>query len=214
MTITKKTRLLPAPFVGTILDVSIDEGLVFKIRIAHLAEGREHITVDWGDGTREVFDGDVSAVLHTYPAQGDYSIRFSDDVEYLAISNYNSKSTYYTVYAPMVRGFYSNAKRLRTIDPCAFRHCVNLSSLDVQKADVVAINEWAFEDCRSLPNELSFPAVKDIQGTTDALPFAGCSGITALHFAKANEEAIRALPLWEPTGGNFGAENATVYFDL
>lgn len=211
MTITKKTRLLPLPFIGSILDVSIDEGLVFKIRIARLAEGREHITVDWGDDTREVFDGNISSVSHTYPAQGDYRIRLSDDVEYISISSQATTSAYYAVYAPMVRGFHSNAKRLKAFKSYAFRHCVNLSSFDVKNADIETINERAFEDCPSLPNELSFPSVKDIQGTTDTLPFAGCSSITALHFAKANEEAIRALSGFDTA---FGAANATVSFDL
>lgn len=214
MTITKKTRLLPASFVGTILTVRVGEERIFKIRVASLAEGRERITVDWGDGTVETFGATLADVGHLYPTAGEYRIRLSDDVSKLGIGAASSSSEYNKVYAPMVTGFFSNGSRFTSMGPYSMRGCVNLTAFDVEGAAVETISNFAFKECAALSGELRFPRVTSILGGMAGLAFSGCTGIGVLRFGSANEAAVKSSPGWAASGGKFGAVNATVSFDL
>lgn len=192
MKIICKTTLLAMPDLGSVLSVRIGENRLFKLRGATLAEGCDHVTVDWGDGSEpETFNTDLSDALHTYSSAGDYAIRFSDGIGQIMIGYRSDSSDYNTIYAPMVTGFVSNASRLSEIPANAFRSCVNLMRFDVAESSVSAIYGSAFKNCAALSGALSFPMVKDIAGGLGALPFTGCSRIAALRFSRANETAIR-----------------------
>ena len=45
------------------------------------------------------------------------------------------------------------------------------------------------------------------------VPFFNCAGISEIHFAAANEEAVKASPAYH-VDPHLGAANATLYFDL
>lgn len=188
--ITKKVRLIPAPFVGTTIRIRVGDGLVFKFRNVVLAEGCTSITIDWGDGTTEVYNASISGGAHSYPAPGEYCIRISDDTKNICIGFSNDESEYTTVFAPMVLLFTSNAKKLSIIPGYGLCNCINLTCFDVSSSNVRTISSAAFKNCSGLSGELFFPEVGTIQGGATTLPFYGCTGITALHFKEANEAAI------------------------
>ena len=190
--ITKKVTLLPAPFVGTKVKIHLDDNLLFNVRGAKLADGRTSIKVEWGDGTTEDFNGDLTAAAHTYPAPGDYIISISDDVRNFGIGGVTDASVHSSVYAPMVIEIVSNAKLLTLLPGYAFNNCRNMTLFDVNGASVSAIGIGAFKNCVSLDGELFFPKVSDIQGSASKMPFSGCTGITALHFAEEHQEEIKA----------------------
>lgn len=193
--ITKKVRLIPAPFVGTILNVRVGDGLVFKIRGVRLAEGCEHITLDWGDGEIQVFDRTITDAAHSYPSPGEYTIRISDDIRNFSFSGETPESEYTTVYAPMLTGFATNATRLAIISSHAFHNAYNLSRLDISGSAAEIISAASFKGCAALEGEFYFPRVNDVRGEGAggiALPFEGCVNITALHFSEQFEEQIKA----------------------
>ena len=107
-----------------------------------------------------------------------------------------------------VTSFATNAKKLTALSAYAFAECANLSVLDISRdAALSSFILRAFRNCVSLPSEVRLYTLKALTSNS----FEGCPQITALRFLKANEDVIREKPGFETA---FGAENATVYFDL
>ena len=201
--ITKKARLVPAPFVGSILNVNIGDGLVFKLRKATIAEECDQFILDWGDGSKEVFDFDASDVEHHYPAPGLYGIKLSDGVESVIVGHNSSDSEYSEIYAPMVSSFFSNAQHFNVLASNGFNNCINLVHFDVSGAMVKTLSGNVLRNCSSLAGELYFPKVNAIRGSDTSLPFVGCGNLTRIHFALSNETKIRACAIFktDPTLG-------------
>ena len=200
--ITKKVRLIPAPFVGTKIKISVLDSLKFKIRVLVLAEGHDKIAIEWGDGSTQFLNKTSTSVEHDYPSTGDYIIKLSDDVKHICIGFPNGESEYHTIYAPMVRGFSSNATQLLLIPGFGFHNCVNLQCFDVAKSGVKSILSESFKNCASLSGELFFPKVNELNGDSSSMPFAGCTKITAIHFANANAAAITASTAYNADEGH------------
>ena len=201
MKIMKKTRLLPPLFVGTRIGISLTDSLVWGIRTAVLAEGHTAVLIDWGDGTRQTCEA-VTEVTHTYPAPGKYEVRISDDIR-----SFNLHWGDDAKKLP-VTSFATNAKNLTSLSAYAFAECANLSVLDISPdAALSTCVIRAFKNCVSLPSELRLYHLKILASNT----FEGCPQIRALRFSAENKAEVL-----EKTGfaTAFGAENATVYFDL
>ena len=212
--ITKKVRLIPAPFVGSILKIQLGQIRNFKFRKGLLADGCERVVIDWGDGSTEEFTESFSGVEHNYADQGNYAIRISDGSKYIGIGHIEDDDEFCTVYAPMVVGFYSNAQNMNTLSAYTFKKCVNLAEFDVSASAINKIGKGAFTGCSKLVGKLYFPKVDNLEEAEGTMPFTGCSGITELHFAKEHELEIKSLDVWELSNHNFGAENAAIFFDL
>lgn len=208
MTITKKTRLLAAPFVGTRIRIKLDdpESLAWGIYTLTLAEGREKAVIDWGDGASDMV-ADSSPVIHTYAKTGDYEIRISDDISGLRCSTSSSMPDFRNVYAPMIREFFTNSTLLGTLENYCFDFAINLRVVSCARSGVRKIMKSAFYECISLAGRLDFPGVEFLASGS----FRNCTEITELHFDAANEATIRTLSGFDT---KFGAENATVFFDL
>ena len=204
MTITKKTRLLAAHDTRIKIKLDDPESLTWGMKTLTLAEGHEKALVDWGDGTRtEVTASGVQ--VHTYAQPGEYEVRISDDVVKVQCLVKNGQSVHQLVYAPMIREFTSNATLLENLGGDGFYKAVNLTTL--QCPGVRELGRWTLQFCTGLVGRLDFPQVSSIGEET----FSGSTGITELHFSEANEAVISALPGFTSA---FGAENATVFFDL
>lgn len=188
MTITKKTRLVPAPFVGTVVHIRVGEPLAFKFRAGVLTAGSEHVTVSWGDGVVEEFATGLADVGHVYPSPGDYVIKISDDVTSVCIGAMDETSDYCTIYAPMVTCVSSNASRLVSFPSYSFQNCFNMTTFDVVGSSLVSLFSGVFKDCRALEGEFRFPNISRLVGITPQ--FAGCTKISVLHFAREHENAI------------------------
>jgi len=242
MLIMKKVRLVNpvVPVIptglGTFLVVDATASRTFGITTGTLAAGSESVTVDWGDGERETIVGDIDRLSHAYAKPGQYVVSVSDDIQGFGVGKLGSDA-FVTVYAPMIRECVSRGKLAR-LPTGAFRHAPNMTRLDLTQTVVTEIltNAFAkctgltsldglprtlsrlvracFLECTGLTGRVNLPGVSEIVVTTEAtLPFSGCTNIAEIHFAAANEEAIKATTAWS-LDPKLGAANAAVYFDL
>ena len=206
MIITKKTRLLAAHDTRIRIKLDDPDSLEWGIYSVNLADGCSAVTIDWGDGTVETFDGTESPV-HTYPRCGTYEVVLSDDLSTFRCSNSTASSPFQSIYAKRIVGVKSNTRKLDSISGVAFYCCENLTEFDVTASSVRSIGLRAFYKCTGLTGAMSFPTVNNINSTA----FVDCTGITELHFSEAHKAEIEALLGYKTA---FGAENATVYCDL
>ena len=196
MIIIKKTvRLVAAPepaFAGTRITILVpDDSRVFGIGAVYLAEGCGRAEVDWGDGSEPtILDGDASQLTHEYAAGGRYVVSFSDDVRSISANSSRTPDEYLNVYTPMIERIVSTADRLSTVGSRAFKGATSLV-------------EARFKSVALLPA----PNAANVQ-------FVGCDALREIHFAAANEEAIKATTGWARSEGTLGAPSATIYFDL
>lgn len=124
------------------------------------------VTVDWGDGTTpDVLTGTSVTVVqwtpnHEYAEPGDYVITLtvngsmgfygnSSANQYSGILRHSADAdTRNAVYQSAVRCVQIGAG-ITTISVCAFRHCVNLTSITIPDT-VTGIADYVFADCGAL----------------------------------------------------------------
>ena len=195
--ITKKVRLVPAPFVGTRITINLTNNPTFTLCQLQLAELSSSVTIDWGDGVVESF-GDSAVCRHTYPSAGLYVIKISDDVAILFSQSEQDDTDKKAIIA-----IESNAETMDSILTGAFSGCSNLASLEIDASKISSIGYSAFKDCASLPPFLNLHNVNNLISRLTLLPFSGCTNIREIHFSKANEEAIMASSAYktDPTLG-------------
>ena len=209
MKIICKTTLYPPPVIPeTRIRIRVDDpaSLTWGMKMLTLAEGHERAVIDWGDGiTTEVTLSEAQE--HTYAQPGEYEVRISDDLSALQCLMRVGQSVYQLVYAPMIREFRTNATLLESFGVDGFYKAANLTTLLCEGPGVRELGSWTLRYCTGLLGRLDFPQVNSIA----AQSFLGSTGITELHFSKANEAAITALPGFATS---FGAVNAQCVFDL
>ena len=89
------------------------------------------VYVDWGDGAVEKINGNISKLAHTYSANGNYTVKVSNNITSFAPS-YND-STWYGTTSHARYTFKNITKvgsRLTSIPSYAFYYCSALSSID------------------------------------------------------------------------------------
>jgi hypothetical protein len=69
----------------------------------------------------------------------------------------------------------------------------------------------AFSGCTGLTGSVSFPSLTRVMTVGLSNAFKGCIGITELHFRADAQSVIKKSAGYS---SNFGATNATIYFDL
>jgi hypothetical protein len=90
--------------------------------------------------------------------------------------------------------------------------CSNLKSATfplLETIDTEGLN-GAFAGCTSLTT-ISFPSLANVESDSLDECFSDCEELEEIHFRKDMEETIMLLDGFDE---NFGAENATIYFDL
>lgn len=207
--ICKTTLLAPAPpFVGTRIGIKLDDpaSLTWGIGKFTLADGHGSATISWGDGSQEQVTG--GELTHTYPRPGEYEVRITDDIK--DICCLYSASTEKTTFIEMVREFSTNATALATISGTCLAGAANLKTLKCEGSWVKSMLGRAFANCSSVIGRVDFLGAVTLGPNT----FTGCTGITEIHFAEANEAAIKAQSSWESSHHTFGAPNAVISFDL
>jgi len=229
------------PFVGTKVTLNVPaDSLVWGIDTADPAEEvSDSMTIEWGDG--EVYEGtnELGNLTHTYPAPGVYEVKISDDIVNMDFSG-RATSMYLTKYVKLITAIESNARNVDALtssflcaatnltrfdmrevpalvatDSC-MEGCTALTSLAGLPRSLVQIRKRAFANCTAATGRVDLPNVRAIGMSSDdatKAPFLGCEGITEIHFAAANEAAVKASPAYlaDP---HLGAANATLYFDL
>lgn len=111
---------------------------------------------------------------------------------------------------------FSNLKNITSANSmcsgCKYLTNINFNSLETVPGGVFAS---AFTGCTSL-STISFPSLvnvgTNIFGTADnVLTFRNCTNLTEIHFRTDMKDTIEAMYGYD---SNFGATNATIYFDL
>lgn len=73
----------PGAVYGNLTVISVETTDVYRqvvIVSGTLAPGRASVTVDWGDGSRQVLTANFYNLAHDYPRAGGWKIRISDDL--------------------------------------------------------------------------------------------------------------------------------------
>ena len=215
--IATKTLTLVAPpeptWRGTRMQLNVPtDAAVFGIAVATLAEGKEAVTVDWGDGTTDVFTGGIDHATHTYASVGRYEVLISDDVESFGV-NGETESAPFSECVAWVESLESNAAKLAAFKRYAFSGAANLTRIELDESGVTQLVAGLFKDCTSLVGSLHFRNVTWVGSRKGTFVFTGCHDIAEIHFAAASEEAITHLTQYQndPT---LGTGTAVCVFDL
>lgn len=214
--IIRKAVIVESPepvWRGTRLQIVVpNDAAVFGIAVADLAEGSESVTVDWGDGATDIFTGGIDHATHTYASAGRYGVLISDDVESFGV-NGETESAPFSECVAWVESLESNAAKLGAFKRYAFSGATNLTRIELDESGVTQLVAGQFKDCNSLVGSLHFRNVTWVGSRKGTFVFTGCSGITEIHFAAANEEAITHLTQYQndPT---LGTGTAVCVFDL
>ena len=198
---------------GTRMQLNVPtDAAVFGIAVATLSEGTEAVTVDWGDGTADVFSGGIDHATHTYANTGRYEVLISDDVESFGV-NGETESAPYSECVAWIEALESNAANLVEFKRYAFSGAASLTRIELDGSGVRHLVAGQFKDCTSLGGALHFMNVTWVGSRKGTFVFTGCPDITEIHFAVENEEAITSLSQYQndPT---LGTGTAVCIFDL
>ena len=216
MIATKTLTLVAAPeptWRGTRMQLNVPtDAAVFGIAVADLAEGSESVTVDWGDGTTDVFTGGIDHATHTYASAGRYEVLISDDVESFGV-NGETETAPFSECVAWVESLESNSVNLEAFKCYAFSGAVNLTRIELDESGMTQLVAGQFKDCTSLVGSLHFLNVTWVGSRKGTFVFTGCHAITEIHFAAANEEAITSLSQYQ-SDPTLGTGTAVCIFDL
>ena len=95
----------------------------------------------------------------------------------------------------------------------AFNNCAGITSVSFPALTTVGYYglQYTFKNCTGITGSISFPALTTVDASGLRYAFSGCTGITELHFRADAKSVIEAATGYST---NFGASNATIYFDL
>lgn len=214
--IIKNVRLLAAPeppFVGTRIWIETSpESPVWGLRDLVKADDSEAITVDWGDGIVERFEGDVVRVTHEYETHGLHEVRISDDVRLLMVVG--QLRVFIEDYAPKIIRVRTNGTKLSSLGGYVCYKAVNLTSFVCNAPGPLRMELMGFKGCTAL-GSISLPTVNFVAaGSASELPFVDCVALREIHFAAANKDALLASSAFQLDPVHLGSPNGTVMFDL
>jgi len=139
------------------------------------------VYVDWGDGTMDEVDGNVSQLAHEYSSAGTFRVRITDNITSFAPS-YNNSTWYSTTsqnrytFKNVVRA----GSRCASMPTYAFFYCTALSSIDFLGSSwtgLTSLPNYAFYYCTGLTQLSSLPArIK----TLGSYCFQYCAGLTGV----------------------------------
>lgn len=217
MIIIKKVKIVPAPvtpFVGTTLTIRTTRAdAEFGIYNISPAEGHAEFSVHWGDGGTDRFSEVRNQPLHTYATAGVHTIRISDDAASLTVIGSIKPDVAFSRFAALPIAFSTNATMLDALGAYYLGGCPNLTTLDLVCSHVTQTAEGPFKDCTALAGEVYLPCLRQFSRSSSVFPFAGCTGLTKIHFAAANEAAVKSTTAYQ-ADSTLGTGTAAVVFDL
>lgn len=200
------------------------------------------ITVDWGDGARDVFESGIESAVHEYARGGEYQVHISDDVAVLQLTYDNAgRSPIAGVFASRLLSFaYTKSGEEPVLISCpgkCFADATNLVRVDLADAVLSEMSSSLFSGCASLRTlrflarqnqsmwngalagcaalgpRLDIPGFKAFYGWERAQPFADCVALREVHFAAEYEETIRSSAAYA-ADPLLGLPNGQIFFDL
>lgn len=150
-----------APTGKTVLVFRVtDDQPKVKIRGGNLAPGSSTVTVDWGDGTREVLRQFIY-VLHEYRRRGLFTVVISDD---LASFSYTGTEPMFTDETrQMLVEMKSAGSKLTKLEMRAFNNCRSMRGRMVFPG-VTTVEGYAFGSVCGV-REMRFPALAELEQT-------------------------------------------------
>ena len=125
---------------GTVLVLRASAAsMTARIAGGNVAAGSGGVTVDWGDGTKNVYSS-FRNVSHTYSRAKDYTVKISDD---LTSFGYTSTSIGSEAGNDMIVELKSVGSRVVTIEGYAFNNCHKMRGV-INLPNVTSINGYAF----------------------------------------------------------------------
>ena len=139
------------------------------------------VYVDWGDGSMDEVDGNISQLVHEYASAGTYHVKITDNVTNFAPSYSNS-----TWHSTTSQNRYTFKDMVKTGSRCtsmptyAFYYCSALSSINFLSScwtGLASLPSYAFDYCAGLTQLSGLPArIK----TLGAWCFGYCTGLTGI----------------------------------
>ena len=125
---------------GTVLVLRASAAsMTARIAGGNVAAGSGGVTVDWGDGTKNVYSS-FRNVSHTYSRAKDYTVKISDD---LTSFGYTSTTIGSEPHNDMIVELKSVGSRVVTIEGYAFNNCHKMRGV-INLPSVTSINGYAF----------------------------------------------------------------------
>ena len=125
---------------GTVLVLRASAAsMTAKIAGGNVAAGSVGVTVDWGDGTKNVYSS-FRNVSHTYLRAKDFTVKISDD---LTSFGYTAASVPGEAQRDMLVELRSVGSRVVTIEGYAFNNCHKMRGV-INLPSVTSINGYAF----------------------------------------------------------------------
>ena len=112
------------------------------------------VYVDWGDGSVEKVDGNISQLAHTYVGVGTFNVKVSNNLTSFAPS-YNNSTWYGTTSQNRYtfKGMISTGSKVTSLPTCAFYYCSAMTNIDFMETcwpTVMSLPHQCFQYCSSL----------------------------------------------------------------
>ena len=168
----------PTPPADDKLKLVIETTTDYKktgIYSAERNDASKPIIIDWGDGTVEQVDGDVSQKVHEDTSTGTFNVTIEN------IKSYAASNTNYIWYMETSQNQYtlkevvSMPNSVKSIGNYAFYTCANLTHVTIGNS-VTSIGDRAFATCNKLMS-VTFPESMTSIGDW---AFLGCRGLTSV----------------------------------
>lgn len=146
-----------------------------RIYLAERDDTSSPIVIDWGDGTIEQINGNVSRKEHTYASVGMFNVVVENVKSYSAEINgswSDVSDNHYTL-----KQIVAMPNGMTTIAAYAFQDCKFLTYVKIGK-NVASIGNYAFDDCSGLTSMTIPDSVTSIGSSA----FLRCSNLTSIVF--------------------------------
>lgn len=171
--ITRGIGIIPVPKVRCVVQTTSDYKKT-GIYSAERDDTNKPITIDWGDGTVEEVDGNVSQKIHNYTSVGIFNVTVRNVKTYTPSYGNNNW--------PIItsRNFYTLKEvilpdSITSIQEFAFFYCGGIVSITIPNS-VTSIGKMAFYYCSGLTSVTIPDSVTSIGGAC----FYQCSGLTTV----------------------------------
>ena len=118
--------------------------------------------VDWGDGSVEKFNGNISVLVHTYSSTGTFHAKVSNNISSFAACGNNSSWYGTTTHNRYVfKNMLKTGSHVTNMPANAFYFCAALSSLDFLSScytSIASLPNYAFYYCQGIKTLSSLPA--------------------------------------------------------
>lgn len=104
--------------------------------------------IDWGDGTVEIFDSNVSSKEHRYSDVGTYIVKISDGISSLTVQG--ASSTDYQRNRYTLKKVLTWSTSLTTLSNCCFYYASAMTAIEADLSRITSIGSYCFYYCNTL----------------------------------------------------------------